>query len=320
MPASPLTPSIVRVPRRVGDWHVLFRPEQHSSYVNDHSIVLAHDGRWHLYGCGQLATKPNPEHERYIVHGSTASLDAPMEEHRPTIDHGTRAWAPGVVRWGDAYFMYYGPSPTMMARSIDTRHWIGNPVRLVGTPLDAAHRDHMILQLRPGTWLMYAVGIRDGRGCVSVHVSNDLIEWRFVQYALTTSPDAPLKPAWGAVESPFVVHIDGMYYLFVTYTDCSRATYQDTLVFASTNPYDFGAYPSAMPADGIDAAHLVTRLTAHAAEVLHDPATGHWHVTTAGWRGFGLPHEGCVSIARLTWDPPAPDANESSAVEPSPGE
>jgi beta-fructofuranosidase len=116
--------------------------------------------------------------------------------------------------------MFYGPSPTMMARSIDTHHWIGNPVRLNGTLLDAAHCDHMIWQILPDTWLMYAVGIRNGRGCVSVYVFNDLIDWRFVQYALSTSADAPLNPAWDAIESPFVVKIDGAYNLLVTDTNC----------------------------------------------------------------------------------------------------
>lgn len=291
----------VRIPRVIGDWRVLFKPQTYSSYVNDHSIVLAHDGRWHLYGCGQLPTQVNPEGERYIVHGSTPSLDEPMAEHRPTIDNGTRAWAPGVIRRDNAYYMFYGPASTMMARSIDAHHFMGNAVRMVGTPLDAAHRDHMILQILPDTWLMYAVGIRDGRGCVSVHVSNDLVEWRFVQYALTTSPDAPLSPAWGAVESPFVVKVDEAFYLFITYTNCSKETYQDTLVFRSPNPYDFGSYPSATQGDGTGVARLVTMLKAHAAEVLHDPATGKWYLTTAGWRGFDLPHEGCVSIAELAW-------------------
>jgi beta-fructofuranosidase len=296
----PNLPSIYR-PERSGEWDVLFRPTRWSSYVNDHSIVRTRDGRWHLYGCAQLSPEVNPENERYIVHGSAGSLSEPMEEHRPKIDNGTRAWAPGVVRNGDRLFMYYGPSPTMMATSLDAQHWMGHPVELAGTPLDAAHRDHMVFQLKPGMWLMYAVGVRDGLGCVSVHVSNDLIQWRFVQYALTSAESAPLKPAWGAMESPFVVKYASGYYLFITYTDCSKSNYTDTLVFFSTNPFDFGTYAPAGDAD--DPALLITRLYGHASEVIHDPEQNRWFLTCAGWRGFGLPHEGCVSIAPLAWKP-----------------
>ena len=296
--------SFPSVPRIAGEWKVLFRPTQFSSYVNDHTILRAHDGRWHLYGCGQLSESTNPEMERYLVHGSTPSLHEPMTEHRPVIDHGTRAWAPGAIRRGNEYFIYYGPSPTSMARSIDCNHWIGNEIQMIGTPLDAAHRDHMIFPLSDDTWLMYAVGIRDGRGCVSVHVSNDLRQWRFVQYALTTGPAAPLAQPWGAVESPFVVRHEGHWYLFVTYTDCATENYHQTLVFRSANPYDFGSYnggPPDRPGEA-DEATLITHLHAHAAEILFDPTTRAAFITTAGWRGKGTPHEGCVSIAPLAWD------------------
>lgn len=288
------------IPRISGDWRVLFRPTQFSSYVNDHTIIRAHDGRWHLYGCAQLSKTVNPEMERYLAHGSTSSLAEPMTEHRPVIDHGTRAWAPGAIRRGDEYFMYYGPSPTSMARSIDASHWMGNEIQMVGTPLDAAHRDHMIVQLDDETWLMYAVGIRKGRGCVSVHVSNDLRQWRFVQYALTTGPQAPLSPPWGAVESPFVLRIGASWYLFITYTDCRKENYHQTLVFRSGSPYDFGVF-NGEPA-GSSPNGPITQLQAHAPEILFDPATQSWFITTCGWCGFDAPHDGCVSIAPLSWE------------------
>lgn len=285
------------VPRIAGPWRPLFRPVKHCSYVNDHTVILGADGRWHLYGCCQKDTAVNPEMERYFCHGRGkpgGRVWEEMEECGPAVDHGTRAWAPGAVRVGDSHYLFYGPAPTSMAHSIDCQHWMGNDVRMVGTPVDGAHRDHMVMRLNEDTWLMYAVGIRKGTGCVSVHVSNDLREWRFVQYALTTSPEAPLRPAWGAMESPYVVRVGGRWYLFVTYTDCSKETYEQTLVFASHSPYDFGEYRGGD--DGV-----VARLKAHAAEVLYDPTGGDWWLTAAGWRGFGIPIEGGVAIAPLEW-------------------
>lgn len=286
--------SILR-PHIAGPWRALFKPIQYASYVNDHTLVVGPDGRWHLYGCGQLGPRCSPEYERSIMHGSTASLEELMTEHRPVIDNGTRAWAPGAIAHDGRVFMYYGPSPTMMAHSIDGHHWMGHPIQMIGTPIDAAHRDHMIVRLDDETWLMYAVGVRDGQGCVSVHVSNDLQNWRYVRYALRCTADAPMKPAWGAIESPFVVRRGDWWHLFITYTDCSVETYQQTLVFRSTNPFDFG-----MMTGRADDPNLTARLAAHAPEILCDSA-GQWHITTSGWLNKGIPHEGCVSIAPLNW-------------------
>jgi beta-fructofuranosidase len=284
------------VPAISGDWRLLFRPEKYGAYVNDHTLLQTRDGVWHLYGCTKLGAEVNPEMERYLCHGSTPSLETPMQEHRPVIDHGTRAWAPGAIAAGEGYYLFYGPSPTKMAHSIDGSHWMGNDVRLHGCPIDAAHRDHMVVQLDPTTWLLYAVGIRNGYGCVSVHRSHDLQDWHFAGYAFTTSGRAPLRPAWGAVESPFVVRHGERWYLFITYTDCRRENYQDTLVFSSDDPLQFGEYTG----DNHDRL-VIAQLRAHAAEILHDPVTGKWFATTCGWRGFGIPHEGGVSIAELTW-------------------
>ena len=33
-----------------GEWKVLFTPEKHGNYVNDHCIVRGADQKWHLYG------------------------------------------------------------------------------------------------------------------------------------------------------------------------------------------------------------------------------------------------------------------------------
>jgi beta-fructofuranosidase len=289
------------VPHIAGPWQPLFRPTKHSAYVNDHTVFLGHDGRWHLFGCTRPVAQANPEMERYLCHARGepgAPLDAEMQECGPVIDHGTRAWAPGGIRVGHRHFLYYGPSPTRMAHSLDCNHWMGAEIRMVGTPLDAAHRDHMIVQLNKTTWLMYAVGIdAEGMGCVSVHVSNDMREWRFVQYALTTAGDAPLRPAWGAIESPYVIRVGDHWYLFITYTDCRRENYQDTLVFRSHSPYDFGEYRGS---DDV----VIARLQTHAAEILLDPGSGKWWITNAGWPGYGIPIEGGVAIAPLQWANP----------------
>lgn len=278
---------------------MLFRPEKIGCYINDHTIIRARDGQWHLFGITQLSAEHSPEKERYFAHARGSSLfgDTPWEEHGPVCDDGTRAWAPGVIAHGTRYYMYYGPSPTKLAVSRDLFHWMGEIPSFSGAPLEACHRDHMIFQLEESTWLLYASGIdEDGLGAISVFVSHDLVHWHFVRFALRTAGETALRASWGATESPFVFHHEGAYYLSITYTDCQRKNYQDTLLFRSSNPYDFGI----LNADESDKS-VVQRLHAHAPEYLYDEEERGWFVTTCGWPGFGIPHEGCVSIARLEW-------------------
>lgn len=111
---------------------------------------------------------------------------------------------------------------------------------------------------------------------------------------MTSGEQAPLKPAWGAFESPFVVQKDGQYYLFVTYTDCSSSNYNNTLVFCSNDPKSFGEYNG-----GFGGAIPIAQLYAHAPEILE--IDGKYYITTCGWNNQDIPHKGAVSIAILDW-------------------
>ncbi len=282
----------MKIPRIAGEWRVLFAPEKNGDYVNDHTIVRGPDQKWHLYGITSMTGKPCDE--RYFVHGVGDDLGAPFKEMGRSIDKGTLAWAPCVIEKDQNYYMFYGPSPTSLAVSFDMYEWFGHTVTLQNEPLMAAHRDHFVLQLDNGKYFMYVSGVYQKRGAISCFSSDDLLVWRFEGYALTSGEQAPLKPAWGAMESPFVVKKDGCYYLFVTYTDCSNETYNDTLVFCSDDPTRFGEFNG----EG-EGAKPITRLYAHAPEILE--ADGQWFITTCGWRRKPTPHKGAVSIAPLEW-------------------
>ena len=221
---------MIKKPKIGSEWNVLFKPEIYGNYVNDHSIIKDVQGKWNLFGI--TSKTGNPSDERYFVHGiSDDKLFAgDMKEVGKVIDTGTCAWAPGVIESDNKYYMYYGPSPTKLAISTDLKEWMGYEINLIGNPPLSCHRDHFVMKLNDYTWIMYVSGIKDGYGAISCLVSNDLLNWRFVQYALTSSENAPLKPAWGAFESPYVVKIDNIYYLFVTYTDCNITNYQNTLL------------------------------------------------------------------------------------------
>ena len=291
-------PPACQIPVIASDWKVLFRPQKTGTYINDHTVIRGRDGKWHLFGI-TCPGKADPEQERYFAHGSGPALwsDTPLEEHSPVCNDGTRAWAPGAIAHGNRYFMIYGPSPSKLVVSRDLGHWMGAPVSLIGAPAEACHRDHMIFHLEASTWLMYATGLDEaGLGVISVFVSNDLLNWRYIRPALRTEGKSALSASWGATESPFVFFYKGWYYLSITYTDCSLETYQNTLLFASLNPFDFGVLNADRPDESV-----IARLKAHAPEYLYDADSDTWYVNTCGWPNQNIPHEGAASIARLEW-------------------
>ena len=61
---------VMKVPSISGDWKILFKPEKNGNYVNDHSIVIGSDGKWHLYGI--ISFESVASCERYFAHGLLA--------------------------------------------------------------------------------------------------------------------------------------------------------------------------------------------------------------------------------------------------------
>lgn len=281
----------MKIPYIDGEYRPLFRPTVNGDYINDHCIIKK-DGKYHLFGISSRTS--NPYDERYFVHAAGERLDGMFEELGVSVNRGTLAWSPCVVEKDEDYYMFYGPSPSSLAVSPDLFEWFGYPLKIEGEPVYAMHRDHFVLRKDDGEYIMYVTGIKDRRGCISTAVSRDLLHWQFCGYALTSGEDAPLTPAWGAMESPFVVKKDDWYYLFVTYTDCSDDNYNNTLVFASKDPLNFGCYMG-----GEQAAVPVASLYAHAPEILEEG--GKTYITTCGWRSKPNPNPGCVSIAELKW-------------------
>lgn len=282
----------MKIPYISDEWKILFAPEKYGNYVNDHTLIKGPDGLWHLFGI--TSHGGHSYEERYFVHGRGERLDTPFEEFGKAIDRGTLAWAPCIINKNDNYYMFYGPSPTQLAVSFDMNEWYGYNVKLNNEPVMGAHRDHFVLKTDENKYLMYIIGVLDKKSAISCFSSCDLLSWDFEGFALTSGDKAPLNPGWGAMESPFVVKRDGLYYLFVTYTDCSDESYNDTLVFCSENPLDFGQYNG-----GEGGAVPITKIKAHAPEIVEE--NGKTYITTCGWRDKPVPHKGCVSIAQLEW-------------------
>lgn len=279
----------MKIPHITSSWRTLFSPLRFGKYVNDHTLY--YDGKWHLIGI--TSKKGIPTQERYFVHAVGKSLGGRMREVCKVIDNGTLAWAPCVTEEKGLFYMFYGPSPTKLAVSFDSGDWFGHEVFIQGEPPMACHRDHFVLKIGNSRWVMYVSGVKDGKSAISCLESADLLNWKFKGYALQSGEHAPLNPSWGAFESPFVVFKDNLYYLFTTYTDCSKSTYHDTLVFCSEDPFNFGVYNN-----GSSGAVPVTKLHCHAPEIVQE--NGKWYITTCGWRKSSFA-KGKVQIAELEW-------------------
>lgn len=284
------------VPYIKGDWKLLFKPENTGSYINDHTLYRHVDGSWHLIGITRHGNG-SPNDERYFAHGSAPSIIAEggYEEHEKICAYGRKAWAPHAVSENGVCHLFWGPGSMLLDTSSDMFAWEHQGVVLdpQKTFLRGAFRDTMTLKVGD-KWLMYSTGKKGDYGTVNVWQSADLKKWEPVGHALTTSGDAPLNPSWGATESPFVVKYGDWYYLFVTYTDCKPWNYQNTLVFRSKDPLDFGDY------DGSEDL-VVTRLATHAPEIVQNPDDGKWYITSCGWKGNLVVWEGCAMIAELGW-------------------
>ena len=123
---------------------------------------------------------------------------------------------------------------------------------------------------------------------------------RYFVFADTPSLDCKMRDRAKIIDNgtrawaPCVIKENGLYYLFTTYTDCSRSNYCNTLVFCSENPLDFGCYKGS----GGNGALPAARLKCHAPEVVRDE--NGWHITTCGWKRSSFAR-GCVLTAPLEW-------------------
>jgi beta-fructofuranosidase len=266
------------------------------SYINDHTVFQAEDGKWHLIGIthqkvlgGKL---PVPWAEEEFIHAVAPALEGPWTVLSPILQVDrklgeTHVWAPHVVKQGGQYYCFYAAggghwtSMINLAESADAMTW----TRYSGNPrfrdfYDA--RDPMVL--RDGDrWIMYytkTFSRKEHLSTVAYRESRDLLHWSDPNFAYVVRSLPATLPNSQYTESPFVVKYQGLYYLFHCTTDLN---YQATRVFVSKDPLHF------------EESNEITTLIAHAAEVVQDGER--YYLTHAGWYYDGL------YLADLTWRP-----------------
>lgn len=276
-----------------GEFRKIYDPSVDESepwYINDHCLVRALDGQWHLFGITRQEPA-KPLEEIQFAHATSGQLTrVPWDKRPPALTVAREApwrevhlWAPSVLFHQGRYYMFYCAGGVdgahykiHLATSPDLDHWTrasGNPMVVDG--FDA--RDPFVLRVHDA-WVMYytATSRPDGGHHIVAYVtSDDLLTWTNRGVAYT---DPATGTGGGPTESPFVVQRGDFFYLFIG----PRDNYDSTHVFVSDNPFHWTAE------------RKVGDIPAHAAEVVQD-VDGRWYVSRAGWG------KGGVYLAPLTW-------------------
>lgn len=296
-----------------GPWQFLFQPRISGYYINDHTIFQDAEGRWRLVGITSR-TDGDYNQERYFAVGVSWEFPPPagMTEETPIADFGELAWAPHVIQAGGSYRMFWSPHKLHQMDSADGITWTNHRITM-SAPYHRFFRDPMVIQVADGQWLLYTTARGAYFSQVDVYQSFDLEKWQYIGTALRSSWGSERNSHFASMESPFVVQYQGRYYLSLTYNNDSffwpgillqfhiwlnPASYNETLVFHSDNPYDFGVYRGRHRSPT-----LVTTLEAHAPEYVCHPGTGEWYITTAGWPWVATLTSGEVAVAPLKWEP-----------------
>jgi hypothetical protein len=284
-------------------------------YVNDHTLVQAPDGSWHLFGI--FHHEPGDgDAEVDFIHAVSGESDlAAWKEGTfgaapgafaialtadPSIGE-THLWAPHVVAAGDRWIMIYqgggsgDRSSIRLAASDDLYRW----TRVSPLPLFedfCVARDPMLVR-RGSLWSLYytrcASQARRVSG-VAHRTSPDLVHWSEPTMALSLG-EATVMPNSGYTESPFVFERGGVHYLSVTSYPIG---WDATFVYRSRDPFAFPDAPFG-------------RLRAHAAEWVFDRRGGAY-VTHAGAGQRG------VWISRVDLPGDAPRETSTSEMVASP--
>jgi len=300
-------------PAIAGPWQVLFKPQIYGYYINDHTVYRDVKGDWRLAGITHKSDG-NYNEEKYFAVGSSHEFPPAkgMTEEKPLADFGELAWAPHVITENGTYYMFWSPHKLDRLVSPDGINW-GDRETVLAAPYHRFFRDGMVIKVAEGQWLLYTTARDQFFSQVDIYQSFDLRQWQYTGTALQSNFGSERNSPFASTESPFVMQYRGRYYLSLTYNNDTffwnglllpfkiwpdRPSYNDTLIFQSDNPYDFGVYGGRN-----NSPTLVTGLDAHGPEYIYLPEKDRWYITTAGWPWVSSITTGEAAVAPLQWEP-----------------
>lgn len=201
-------------------------------YVTDFCLVKQAD-RYHLFHIrGERWTWPVGYKELDLGHATSTDLRT-WTPHEPVLPAGPAGawdecgnWAPDIIEVDGVYYCYYTGSDTNnnqaigLATSTDLFQWEKHPNNPVVVPgawsdrhvgRDVAGRDAMVFAdpERNRYLLYYTATMADGRACLALAQSADLVQWEDLSPTYVEE-----DRSYNRLESAHLVPHGGRYYLF----------------------------------------------------------------------------------------------------------
>lgn len=271
----------------VGDWKQIFTPSKNSKYVNDHTIFVDKSGKYRLLG---TASSKNYTffRERFFIEAVSDKIDGKYLEDNISFQfdpHPGVKIAPFVIfsEPDKKFHLFFGPGKISHYISDDGRAWkyFGVAIKTIW-PLT---RDPFVLK-HNNKFIMYLTGSNNR---IITYESADLNKWKYIGSALKLGRGAPASPN-SACESSTVIYKNDKFYLFTTIVPALIGTkqhYNNTLIFESNDPFNFGSYHGVLGHNS----SLVGSLEAHAPEII--VANNKIFYTTCGWPKMPKPDGVC---------------------------
>ena len=300
----------LEIPVIDGEWQYLFKPSEAGKYLNDHCLYKDSHGNWRIMGITSHSKGDYQlEHQFAVGVGRSFPPKEIFHEDKPTPMSVSLAWAPFVVKEENEYHLFWSPHQLHHSTSKDGVTWAKDEI-VMEKPFHKFFRDGMIVKIARGQWLMYASGRGRWFSRIDLYQSFDLVHWQYIRPALSSTWGSEKNFVTGSMESAFLFQHNDQYYLSITYNNESfflsaiflqikvffnRKDYNNTLIFRSRSPYDFGVYRGKKRTDS-----LASKLTCHAPVYVN--LEGEWFITTCGWPFAATLTDGEAAYAKLKWE------------------
>lgn len=271
----------------VQDLDSLNRPNLDRQDVVDHGFIQAEDGTWKLWACirgtkvGRVLYAwegENLEKGPWKPIGVTARA---QEKFGEQVSPEEKMQAPHFLKIDGIYHMFYNSNGIRLMTSEDGKNYRRADVRNSSNLLyEKGGRDVMVMP-DEDTYYAYSTvsqvsGDGWGKGSVILRTSSDLKNWG--DYTIVSEGGIAGNGVISA-ESPFVIKVDGYYYLFRSSSVTGKC-----YVYRSKSPYNFGVNNDDK---------LITILPIRAPEIIEH--NGQYYISDlADFKG--------IKLAKLKWE------------------